>query len=603
MKTQNDNYMRILIFCVSITAMGAFAVDPRTNSWLIATSSQYVHLYTNSAAQAADVSITTWTMTSIGGTSVSGKQALPVYAGVQEIYSSPNWVYLRSSGMPASTLGPLLAYSPAPLILPTNQHALYRIPRTTAAPSTKTTTPGGAIGYMVDGSQMFDIRDALSWTGSSEGMGVGYWTRDAYVNEGYGFDPVGGHSSPSGAYHYHANPYALRYRLGDHLDYNSTSRTYSESTNAVTKHSPILGWVSDGNPVYGPYGYSNATNASSGVRRMLSGFVLRNGQNGTANLQSIGRTNIPPWAQRIYNVSSATGPNDFTTYPLGRYLEDHDFLGDLINPNTGLSYVKTADYDLDEYNGRFCVTPEFPNGAYAYFVTITTNGTPVFPYYIGRAYYGNPTGGSVNSISESVTTNFVGGPNSIASLAAPAVKNGLLTLTWSATEGGTYRVESTTNLISWTTNSTAVSASTSTTKYTNQFTETFRFFRVARTALASYDSVGSGGGTTGGGGGGATFPVPGGNVSRGNGTNITLNITLTAPPNLPPANAPIDSVTLGSLTGSNISYATQGTVLASFYVGSTNALNAQNVVVTFSPPPGQSQGPVYTFAGGFTINP
>src|SRR5437870_1416319 len=110
MKARNDKLMKNLLFCLSIMAMGAAAADPRTNSWLTATSGQYVRLYTNSAAQAADVSITTWTMTSVDGTSVSGRQALPVYAGVQEIYSSASWVYLRSSGMPASTLGPLAAY-------------------------------------------------------------------------------------------------------------------------------------------------------------------------------------------------------------------------------------------------------------------------------------------------------------------------------------------------------------------------------------------------------------------------------------------------------------------------------------------------------------
>ena len=48
---------------------------------------------------------------------------------------------------------------------------------------------------------------------------------------------------------------------------------------------------------------------------------------------------------------------------------------------------------LDENNGRFCVTPQFPNGTYAYFTTIDDSGAeqggqfntyklPVFPYLI-----------------------------------------------------------------------------------------------------------------------------------------------------------------------------------------------------------------------------
>ena len=31
----------------------------------------------------------------------------------------------------------------------------------------------------------------------------------------------------------------------------------------------------------------------------------------------------------------------------------------------------TGEGDLDEHNGRYCVTPDFPNGVYAYFATIS----------------------------------------------------------------------------------------------------------------------------------------------------------------------------------------------------------------------------------------
>ena len=36
-------------------------------------------------------------------------------------------------------------------------------------------------------------------------------------------------------------------------------------------------------------------------------------------------------------------------------------------------YVFTTNADetyLDEHNGRFCITPEYPNGTYAYFCTV-----------------------------------------------------------------------------------------------------------------------------------------------------------------------------------------------------------------------------------------
>ena len=45
---------------------------------------------------------------------------------------------------------------------------------------------------------------------------------------------------------------------------------------------------------------------------------------------------------------------------------------------------------LDEFNGKFAVTPEYPNGTYAYFMTENGSGDPVYPYVIGPKYYGAP---------------------------------------------------------------------------------------------------------------------------------------------------------------------------------------------------------------------
>ena len=42
--------------------------------------------------------------------------------------------------------------------------------------------------------------------------------------------------------------------------------------------------------------------------------------------------------------------------------------------------------DLDEYNGRFCNTPEFPNGTYAYFTTFDESMDPAYPYIIGPKF-------------------------------------------------------------------------------------------------------------------------------------------------------------------------------------------------------------------------
>ena len=39
-------------------------------------------------------------------------------------------------------------------------------------------------------------------------------------------------------------------------------------------HSPIIGWAYDGNPIYGPYGYSTRDNVQSGVGLLKSGYSL-----------------------------------------------------------------------------------------------------------------------------------------------------------------------------------------------------------------------------------------------------------------------------------------------------------------------------------------
>ncbi|HSU54993.1 MAG TPA: YHYH protein, partial [Candidatus Dormibacteraeota bacterium] len=361
-----------------------------------------------------------------------------------------------------------------------------RFPRTPATNGTHSLTGLGAIGYFVDGVSMYDSRDAFYWNGSAEVSGNGSWNRDAYVNEGVTFDAASAHQPGSGQYHYHANPPALRYLLGDHMDYSGSTKTYSESTNTPTKHSPIIGWVRDGFPIYGPYGYSNPTNPASGVRRMISGYALRNGANGTDNLTSGGRTAIPAWASRA-GESAMTGPAVSTTYPLGRYMEDNAYLGDLINPNTGSNHVLGVDFDLNEWNTRWCYTPEFPTGTWAYFVCITSNGTPTFPYNISRTFFGNATGTIVSSITETVTTKFVGAANSSLVMAAPAITNNVVTLTWSATEGGTYRVEASSDVSQWTTNASGIAAAQNKGSITIPKTAPNQFFRVARTALATYD--------------------------------------------------------------------------------------------------------------------
>ena len=122
-------------------------------------------------------------------------------------------------------------------------------------------------------------------------------------------------------------------------------------------HSPIIGWAYDGNPIYGPYGFENV-DGTGDIVRMTSGYVL--------------------------DATDANRP-DFNAFPSGFFVDDFEYRGD------GL---------LDEHNGRFCVTPDYPNGVYAYFTTISevedSTGPfknylrPVFPYLIGDSFKSKP---------------------------------------------------------------------------------------------------------------------------------------------------------------------------------------------------------------------
>ena len=69
-----------------------------------------------------------------------------------------------------------------------------------------------------------------------------------------------------------------------------------------------------------------------------------------------------------------------------RSVQDKYLRGDLVEDYIYEEGLGT----LDEYNGKFAVTPEYPNGTYAYFMTEDSSGNPVYPYAIGPKFYGTP---------------------------------------------------------------------------------------------------------------------------------------------------------------------------------------------------------------------
>ena len=127
--------------------------------------------------------------------------------------------------------------------------------------------------------------------------------------------------------------------LKDNID----SSLDEETDVTKLKHSPIVGWSYDGNPIYGPYGNTNAFGTAGALKRMQSSYLK----------------------DKINDLKLR--PNR----PEGFFNQDYVY-----NLGSG---------DLDEYNGRFCVTPEFPNGKYCYFSTLEQSAeVPAYPYITKR---------------------------------------------------------------------------------------------------------------------------------------------------------------------------------------------------------------------------
>jgi uncharacterized protein (TIGR03437 family) len=242
------------------------------------------------------------------------------------------------------------------------------------------------------------INGAIAWAqppggpgggpgGPGGASGDGIWTRNAAFGEAETFDLCNGHQPGTGMYHHHINPVCLRAQLSDNVNVIATGRLgtqYAENATAWT-HSPILGWSFDGYPVYGPYGYSNPMDPASAIKRVQSSFQLR-----SITVRQTLPTWVLPYEPSVsQNLTSVQyGPPVSATYPLGRYVQDYDYIA-------GLG-------DLDQYNGRFTVTPDFPSGTYAYFVTLASDGTPAFPYIINVQLYGTPGSSNVTVASDAV---------------------------------------------------------------------------------------------------------------------------------------------------------------------------------------------------------
>jgi len=205
------------------------------------------------------------------------------------------------------------------------QHYRYLVPlKPTPNQGGKTQVWGYNFGIALNGVP-FDP-GASEWFRGERGSIWQYAALSGAIS--LGLDDNHAHVQPSGAYHYHGTPSGLLENIGI----------------KASDHSPIIGWAADGYPIYALYGFKDATDASSPVVELTSSYSVKSGNRPGDNNQPGG----------VYD---------------GTFTADYEYLG-----NAGT---------LDECNGRYTVTPEFPQGSYAYFLS---TGWPVIP----RCFMGQP---------------------------------------------------------------------------------------------------------------------------------------------------------------------------------------------------------------------
>ena len=157
------------------------------------------------------------------------------------------------------------------------------------------------------------------WNGQRE---WNYEAKSGFID--LGLDQNNAHVQPTGAYHYHGLPTGLMEKLG-----------------GDGKKMLLVGYAADGFPIYTSVGYSNATNATSALKKMRSSWQIKKGER-------------------------AGGPSG---KPDGKFTSDYEYVA--------------GSGDLDECNGRFGVTPEYPQGIYHYYIT------EEFPQ-LARSWRGTP---------------------------------------------------------------------------------------------------------------------------------------------------------------------------------------------------------------------
>jgi len=290
-----------------------------------------------SSSPSIDAYVTGWLVNTTGaeGRSTNGtinNDVASISADVQEVAYTSTDVYIKATGIPDYYIGPFNGDPNTPV----DDNATFDIPRDPQpATGTHTATGLGAIGVLINGVDVFNMSDNNSYQNDN------VWFNNAGYVEASSFDAAKGHPQQQGVYHNHENPVSLEAEVG-----------------ATSSNPTVIGYAIDGYPILNDYA---SLTPNGPIEKMMSGYELRTYSN---------------------NTRGNGGPPVNSTYPDGYFEQDYQYVA-------GQS-LASGEAELDQYNGAFVYTPQFPNGTYAYFATTDTSGNAAYPYMLGPDYYGTP---------------------------------------------------------------------------------------------------------------------------------------------------------------------------------------------------------------------
>lgn len=200
------------------------------------------------------------------------------------------------------------------------QNYTFRVPLKPMVAETHVSSQHYSFGVALNGVP-FEPGTAEFWDFNPE-SGWKYEAMSGKID--LGLDEHNAHVQPTGSYHYHGLPTGLIAKLG-----------------GDGKKMLMVGYAADGFPIYTSYGYSDPKDPKGPLKKLRASYQVKKG-------------------------TRPDGPGG--TYD-GTFTQDYEYVA-----GTG---------DLDDCNGIYGPTPEYPEGIYHYHITAE------FPQ-LSRLYKGTP---------------------------------------------------------------------------------------------------------------------------------------------------------------------------------------------------------------------